>query len=307
MRMDMQYFTDINSYHGLEKTAITLGKFDSLHRGHQRLIQTVQEYALNEKIKSVVFSFDINKENLLTNSERRMHLENQVDCMIQCPFTKAIREMEAEVFIEEILVNKLHASFIVVGKDFQFGYNKRGNADMLSQYAAKYQYKIKILDKELYKGREISSTYVREALRDGNVELANTLLGYRYHVSGIVEHGKKLGRTLGFPTMNIALPERKISPLFGVYACRIKVGGQIYKGIGNVGYKPTVSDENRLLLEVFVFDYHKDAYGENITVEFCAFERAETKFDSVEKLKQQVEQDIAYGKEYFHKSDSDFQ
>ncbi len=297
----MQYFTDINSYCELDETAVTLGKFDSLHRGHQKLIKTVQEYALNNNLKSVVFSFDINKENLLTNQERRAHLDGQVDCMIQCPFTKAIREMEAKIFIEEILVNKLHASCIVVGKDFQFGFKKRGNADMLSYYADKYHYQIKILDKELHEGREISSTYVREALRNGNVELANTLLGYRYHVSGMVEHGKKLGRTLGFPTMNIALPERKISPLFGVYACRILIDGQRYEGIGNVGFKPTVSDEKRLLLEVFVFDYHGDAYGKNIIVEFCAFERAEIKFDSVEKLKQQVNHDIAYAKQYFKK------
>lgn len=122
----MRYYTDINSYQETEKTAVTLGKFDSLHRGHQKLISRVRDCAEKEKLKSVVFAFDMKKETLLTNKERRQHLEEQVDCMIQCPFTKEIREMEAETFIEKILVDTLHASHIVVGTDFYFGHGKRG-------------------------------------------------------------------------------------------------------------------------------------------------------------------------------------
>lgn len=296
----MQYYTDINSYQGLEKTAITLGKFDSLHRGHQRLVQSIQSYAKKKNVKSVVFAFDINKETLLTNQERRNHLETQVDCMIQCPFTKEIREMEAEAFIEKILVEKLHASYIVVGTDFHFGHKKRGNVEMLAQYAEKYHYQLDVLDKELFQGREISSTYIRAALADGDVELANLLLGYPYHMSGVVEHGRRLGRTLGFPTMNIIPADRKIIPRYGVYTCKICIDGEVFTGIGNVGMRPTVTEEKRVLLEVFVFEYDGDAYGKNITVEFCAFERPEKKFDSIEEMKRQVDLDIAFGREYFH-------
>lgn len=295
----MQYYTDINSYQGLEKTAVTLGKFDSLHRGHQRLVQSIQSYAQEKNIKSVVFAFDMNKETLLTNQERRNHLETQVDCMIQCPFTKEIREMEAEAFIEKILIEKLHASYIAVGKDFHFGHKKRGNVEMLARYAETYHYQLEVLDKELFQEREISSTYIRAALADGDAELANLLLGYPYHISGIVEHGRRLGRTLGFPTMNIIPMDRKIVPRFGVYTCKIRIDGEIFTGIGNVGMKPTVTDEKRVVLEVFVFEYAGDAYGKNITVEFCAFERPEKKFDSVEELKRQVDLDIAFGKAYF--------
>ncbi|PWJ52093.1 bifunctional riboflavin kinase/FAD synthetase [Faecalicatena contorta] len=295
----MQYYTDINSYQGLEKTAVTLGKFDSLHRGHQRLVKSIQSYAQKKNVKSVVFAFDINKETLLTNQERRNHLETQVDCMIQCPFTKEIREMEAEAFIEKVLVEKLHASYIVVGTDFHFGHRKRGNVEMLARYAEKYHYQLDVLNKELYQGREISSTYVRAALAEGDVELANLLLGYPYHMSGVVEHGKRLGRTLGFPTMNIIPADRKIVPRYGVYTCKIWIEGEVFTGIGNVGMRPTVTEEKRVLLEVFVFEYDGDAYGKNITVEFCAFERPEKKFDSIEEMKRQVDLDIAFGKAYF--------
>lgn len=297
----MRYYTDMNSYQGNKKTAVTLGKFDSLHRGHQKLISRVQELAGEEHIESVVFSFDMQRESLLTNEERRRHLELQVDCMIQCPFTREIREMDAEAFIEEVLIQKLHASCIVVGTDFHFGHGKRGDVHMLAKYAGVYHYRLEVLEKEMYNGREISSTFVKECLEAGEIERANELLGYSYHMTGIVEHGRRLGRTLGFPTMNVAPADRKIMPLFGVYACKVRVEGQWYCGIGNVGIKPTVTEKHRLLTEVFVFGYQGDAYGTEITIEFCAFERPETRFGSVGELKAQVDRDITFGIEYFQK------
>lgn len=290
----MQYFTDIKAYESSEKTAVTLGKFDSLHRGHQKLIAKVRDLSEQEALKSVVFSFDMNSETLLTNQERREHLEMQVDCMIQCPFTKEIREMEAECFIEEVLVKRLHAAYIVVGSDFRFGHGKKGDSELLKNYATRFGYHLEVLDKELYKECEISSTFVREALQKGEVELGNELLGYTYHMSGVVQPGKRLGRRLGFPTMNITPGERKIMPRFGVYICRILMNGQAYRGIGNVGTKPTVTDQLMPLIEVYVFDYEGDAYGETIRVEFCSFVRPEAKFDSIEALKKQVDQDIEY-------------
>lgn len=295
----MQYYTDINSYQESGNTAVTLGKFDSLHRGHQKLICRVGELARIGQLRSVVFAFDMGKASLLTNEERRHHLERKVDCMIECPFTREIREMEAEAFIEEILVKRLHATHIVVGTDFRFGHGKRGDVNMLAEYADVYHYQLEVLDKELYGCREISSTYIREALESGNPGLANELLGYPYHMSGIVEHGQRLGRTLGFPTMNVAPTDRKIMPKFGVYACKVQIEGMWFCGIGNVGYKPTVTENRRLLTEVFVFGYKGDAYGKAITVEFYDFERPEMKFDSVEQLKAQVDADIAYGMKYF--------
>lgn len=297
----MQYYTDMNSYQGNKKTAVTLGKFDSLHRGHQKLISQIQKFAQEQHLKSIVFAFDMKRESLLTREERRIHLESQVDCLIQCPFTREIKEMEAEVFIKDILIKKLHASYIVVGTDFRFGHGKRGDVSMLAEYATIYNYQLEVLDKERYGSREISSTYIREALTAGKIELANQLLGYPYQMSGIVEHGRRLGRTLGFPTMNIAPSDGKIMPRFGVYTCRVLIDGCWLDGIGNVGIKPTVTEQHRLLVEVFVFGYAGDAYGKEITVVFCTFERPEMKFGSVEELKAQVDSDIAFGEKYFQK------
>lgn len=302
----MQYYTEISACHWSDKSAVTLGKFDSLHRGHQKLISRVCEMARKENLKSVVFAFDMKKDTLLTNEERRIHLENQVDCMLECSFTKAIQDMPAERFIEDVLVKKLHAAYVVVGSDFRFGHQKKGDSQLLEQYAETYGYRVEVIDKETYGEREISSTYIRETLQAGDIKLANSLLGYAYHISGVVQHGKKLGRTLGFPTMNIHQEKRKIVPRFGVYACKVYLDGGIYNGIGNVGMKPTVTEKKEVLTEVFVFDYKGDAYGKTITVEFYNFERPEMKFASVEKLKEQVDADIAYGMEYFQTDSAGF-
>lgn len=299
----MQYLTDINMYQQDGQTAVTLGKFDGLHRGHQKLIEKVREYAsASETIQSVVCAFDMGRDSLLTNEERRLHLENRVDTLIVCPFTKELREMSAERFIEEVLVGQLHAAYIVVGTDFYFGYGKSGDVKLLEKYAEKFGYHLDVIEKEQYRGRDISSTYVRAAMEEGNVRLAEELLGYPYSMCGVVKPGKKLGRTLGFPTMNVAWEERKIAPRFGVYACQIEIDGKMYEGIGNVGVKPTVSKTSELLTEVFVFDYNQDAYGKKIRIFFCEFERPEKKFQSVEELKKNVDADILYGREYFGKN-----
>ena len=169
-------------------------------------------------------------------------------------------------------------------------------------FSEKGGYTLDVIEKERYDQIVISSTYIRDVLSQGNVTLAAELLGYRYGVTGIVRHGRQLGRTLGFPTMNVEPEEKKILPRFGVYVCRINIDGKWYNGIGNVGVKPTVTEEHKRLVEVFVYDYEGDAYGKEITVEFCDFERPEIRFSSVNELKKQVAKDLRYGKDYFKAS-----
>ncbi|WP_306479807.1 bifunctional riboflavin kinase/FAD synthetase [Mediterraneibacter sp.] len=294
----MEYITGIEQYNGKGKTAVTLGKFDGLHKGHQKLIEKICSYS-NKDCKSVLCAFDMHREALMTKRERREYLDGKIDFLIEYPFTKELREMEAEVFIERILCKKLHASHIVVGSDFAFGYGKRGSIEMLEKFSAKKGYTLDVIEKERYDKAVISSTYIREALSQGDMDLAAALLGYPYSVTGIVQHGRQLGRTLGFPTMNIEPEQEKILPRFGVYACRIKMDGRWYNGVGNVGVKPTVTEEHKRLVEVFVYDYEGDAYGKEITVQFCGFERPETKFSSIDELREQVMQDLSYGKEFF--------
>lgn len=277
----MQYIKGMHAYNYPGETAITLGKFDGLHRGHQKLIEKIQRYA-DEDIKSVIFSFDmvpffrengLKKKNLMTSEEKYLHLGNQVDYWIECPFVEAVYTMEAEDFIKNILVDKFHAKYVVVGADFQFGHNKRGDIHMLKEYEEVYGYQLDVVEKEMYHLREISSTFIKEEVERGNMELAEELLGYPYTIVGKVEHGQKLGRELGFPTMNVVPCEEKMLPPNGVYTLHVVIDGKTYMGIGNVGCKPTVSKENVTAVEVFVFDYAGDTYGKTIEIRLHAFVR----------------------------------
>lgn len=296
----MKYITGIQSYHGTKKTAVTMGKFDGLHRGHQKLVDKIREYA-SDDCESVLCAFDMHRDAIMTNRERREHLEGKIDWLIDCPFTKDLKNMEAEDFIRDILCGKLGAAHIAVGRDFVFGHDKRGSVKMLEAFAGEYGYTLDVLEKERYHDIVISSTYIRDALAQGDVELAEKLLGYPYELTGIVQHGQQLGRTLGFPTMNIEPEAQKIMPRYGVYACRVKIDGTWYNGVGNAGVKPTVTDERRRLLEVYVYGYEGDAYGKEVTARFCGFERPEVKFGSVDELKEQVMKDMQYGIDFFNK------
>lgn len=296
----MKYITGIQSYHGTKKTAVTMGKFDGLHRGHQKLVDKIREYA-SDDCESVLCAFDMHRDAIMTNRERREHLEGKIDWLIDCPFTKDLKNMEAEDFIRDILCGKLGAAYIAVGRDFVFGHDKRGSVKMLEAFAGEYGYTLDVIEKERYHDIVISSTYIRDALAQGDVELAEKLLGYPYELTGIVQHGQQLGRTLGFPTMNIEPEAQKIMPRYGVYACRVKIDGTWYNGVGNAGVKPTVTDERRRLLEVYVYGYEGDAYGKEVTARFCGFERPEVKFGSVDELKEQVMKDMQYGIDFFNK------
>ena len=294
----MKYITGIGSYHGTKKTAVTMGKFDGLHRGHQKLVDKIRSYATDE-CDSVLCAFDMHRDAIMTNRERREHLEGKIDWLIDCPFTETITNMEAEDILRDILCAGLNAAHIVVGRDFVFGHNKRGSVEMLERYAPRYGYTVDVVEKERYGDMIISSTYIRDALAQGDVRLAEQLLGYPYELTGPVRHGKQLGRTLGFPTMNVEPEAQKILPRYGVYACRVKIDGEWYNGVGNAGVKPTVTDERRRLFEVYVYGYEGDAYGKEVTVRFCGFERPEVKFGSVEELREQVMKDMQYGIDFF--------
>ena len=282
----MQYVTEIESIKVKKRSAVTLGKFDGLHRGHQKLIERLRDHASDETV-SIVCSFDMGKDMLLTGPEKRKRLEPETDVLIFTSFYERNPADGAET--QRYFEERFHAAYVVVGTDFCFGHEKRGNVEMLRQYADVYGYRLKVVDKEVYDKDVISSTRVRKALEAGKIGLANELLGYRYSVSGVVEHGKQLGRRLGFPTMNVAFEARKKAPRFGVYACRVEIDGIWFPGIGNVGVKPTVTEEMRLLAEVFVLGYDGNAYGKQITVELCDFERPEQKFASVDELKRQTQ------------------
>lgn len=296
----MEYLSGLSGLYIYEETAVTLGKFDGLHRGHQKLIKRTMGYQ-RQGYKSTVFTLDFGrKEMLLTGEERREILEKKgVSYLIDCPFLPEVASMEPEDFIQSVLVDKLHAKKIVVGEDFHFGHNRKGDARLLKELEHIYEYEAEIVRKEKEGDREISSTYIREEIAKGNMEAAGRLLGYPYFVSGEVLHGRHIGSRLLAPTTNLVPTTRKLLPPNGVYISRTLVNGREYGGITNIGYKPTVGEKFRGV-ETYMFDFDEDLYGCDITVQLLKFLRPEKKFDSIDLLREQMKQDIGVGRSFFH-------
>ena len=301
----MEYITGRTDFKIEYNTALTLGKFDGIHKGHQKLLSRVR--SLGPIMKSVVFTFDVNpalavsrKEGtiLTTNEERKAVVERfGIDYLYECPFTEEIRNMEASDFVRKI-VSDLNVRFIAVGSDFGFGHNREGDFRLLQNMSGQLGYKVEVVDKERYLGREISSTYIREVIGKGDMETAEKLLGYPYTVKGIVGYGRQLGRTIGIPTTNVIPIKEKLLPPNGVYVSKVHIEGETHMGVTNIGVKPTVGDENEKGAETFIFDFDKDVYGKNITIELHKFIRPEMKFESLEKLKEQMEKDIEFVRNY---------
>lgn len=305
----MDYVTGTTQFHIEGPSAVSLGKFDGLHRGHQKLIRHVLDQK-KKGLSAVIFTFEKNPtrflsglsgQNIMTNQERKEMLERAgIDCLLECPFLPEVAHMEPEVFVEKVLAGQLHASFVAVGKDFRFGYQRKGDYQLLRQMGENLGFRVEVIEKEKSHGRDISSTYVREALHEGNIPLANELLGYRYFVSGEVLHGREIGRTLGLPTTNLLPPADKLLPPNGVYLTRTFLEDETYYGITNIGYKPTVGGETHKGVETFLFDFEGDLYGKHLTVEFLEFERPEQKFKSLEDLKARILSDVYWGKSKMH-------
>lgn len=303
----MKYIRNTTDFYIEENTVLSLGKFDGIHRGHELLIEHLAAKK-EEGLASAIFTFDIpprkNVEKLeakvLTTNEEKIHIFEHVgiDYVVECPFTKEIMCMEAEAFIEKI-VQQLRVKCMVVGEDFHFGHNRRGNYQMLREYADQYGYEVIVVKKMKEDARDISSTFVREEITKGNIEKANHLLGYRYFVTGVVEHGNQIGRTIGIPTINQIPPEEKLLPPNGVYITEVYIDERKYRGITNVGYKPTIEGKNPIGVETHLLDFKEDVYEKIATVEFVKRVREERKFASIEELKEQMQNDIAFGRAYF--------
>lgn len=305
----MKYIHSVEDFTLENNSAVTLGKFDGIHVGHQKLISIVKEKAKELGLLATTFTFDSiplsicpqkNQHFISTNSERRKFLEDMgIDVEIEYPFTEHFMNTEPEDFIKHIIVEKLHAKIVVVGPDFCFGKGRAGNVDLLSVRGKKYGYETIVVKKERFQDRDISSTYVREELSLGHMETANVLLGRPYCVTGVVCPGKQFGRQMNIPTMNIYPPISKLLPPKGVYVSVTTIDKNSYYGVTNIGTKPTVNDDFMVNVETNLFDYSDDAYGKNIEVQLIHFIRPEMKFASVETLKKQIENDAQFAKSMF--------
>ncbi len=296
----MRVITGTTEFESTEATAISLGKFDGLHIGHQLLVNRILQKK-KEGLKALIFTFDFgDRPMLLLPQERRALLKRWgVDELIECPFVESLIHMEAEDFVREILVKRLHVRYLAVGTDFRFGHNRKGSYQLLEAMQKECGFEVEVVEKACYAGEEISSTRIRRELEQGHMELVNQLLGYTFSVTGEVLHGRQIGRTLGLPTTNLLPETRKLLPPNGVYATRTHIAGEIFEGITNIGYKPTVGVEERKGVETYLFDLDRNLYGDIITVQFYGYERPEHKFDSLEALKARIEQDVAWGRQYF--------
>lgn len=294
----MEYIKIDGEFPRITNSAVTLGKFDGIHRGHRKLVEKVLEQKENGA-QAVLVAFGNSSKTILTKEERCRLLENLgVDILLECPLNERMRHMKAENFVREILVGDLQASYVAVGEDFRFGFERKGNPEMLQEMGRKYGFHTEVLSKEMDGRRKISSTYVREELARGNMEKFTQLMGMDFSVEGYVEHGRGMGHKYLLPTTNLVPPAEKLMPPNGVYISVSHFQDKDYYGITNVGYKPTVG-EKFLGVETYLFDCDEDLYGEYCTVDFKKFLRPEQKFNSLESLKAQLERDADRGREYF--------
>lgn len=303
----MRIIADTTDFKILQPTAVAIGKFDGLHRGHRELLRQLLETKKRGLI-ATIFTFDPPPEVLFgkrqakeitTKEEKRIIFEKMgVDILIEYPLNKQSASIEPEDFVKEVLVDKMHMSYLVAGYDLSFGHKGAGNAELLKRLVPKYGFELKIIDKVCDGGREISSTFIREEVEKGEIAHVTKLLGEPYMVIGQVVHGAKLGRKIGMPTINLLPQKEKMLPPNGVYFSQTIIGEKEYKSITNIGKKPTVSHEEQIGVETYLYEFEQDVYGKTAIVKLLEFKRPERKFTDLEELKQQMIRDINEGREY---------
>lgn len=308
----MRVITGTREFQIEEPTAVTIGKFDGRHKGHQKLLREMLCFKERQGLKAAVFTFDMAPAGVMagrvqtvitTNQERRNKMAKMgIDYLVEFPFDQETAHMQPEEFVSEVLVRQMHARAVVVGTDCSFGYKGKGNAQLLKEMSESCGFEAVIIEKEQDDHRDISSTYVREELDLGNMEKANELLGEPYAIHGVVVHGNHIGGAiLGFPTANILPPPEKHLPPFGVYVSQVLVDGSLYRGVTNIGKKPTVSGESPVGVETFIMGLEENLYGKEIEVQLLNFERPEQKFASLKELKERIEKDKEYAAAYFER------
>ncbi|SHJ59251.1 riboflavin kinase / FMN adenylyltransferase [Tangfeifania diversioriginum] len=300
----MKIYHNINNFEA-KNPVVTIGTFDGVHLGHQKVIARLKEFARKHNGESVIFTFHPhprlvtapNEGNLrlLTTIEEKKQLfeKSGIDHLIVYPFTKTFSELSYSSFVKNILVDKLKTRCLVVGYDHRFGKNREGSFEYLKECAKSYNFKIEKLDALLIDEAHVSSTRIRNALEDGDVEQANKFLGYRFTLHGTVVEGQRVGRKMGFPTANIeASDPHKLIPGYGVYAVEIILSGEKYGGMLNIGTRPTFNNnaDNRSI-EVHIFNFSGDIYNKEITLIFEAKIRDEKKFSGPEALVEQLKKD----------------
>ena len=297
----MKIIEDFKNYTEKTPKVLSLGMFDGVHLGHISIINQLKEKAKEKGLQTALLSFwphprkvfNPNDElKLLTTLEEKISLleKSDIDLLFLKKFDEEFRNLTGEEFIRQILVEKLNAKSIIIGHDHVFGKNKSGNFELLQKLSTELGYEVAQLDAVKEGESNISSTKTRNCLGNGNIISANKMLGYHYSISGKVIDGKKLGRTIGYPTANLEINELKLLPKKGAYIVEVFVKNKFYKGMLSIGTNPTVNGE-KLTVEVYILDFNEDIYSENITINFRDFLHEEIKFESLEKLIERLDED----------------
>jgi riboflavin kinase/FMN adenylyltransferase len=288
----------------------TMGAFDGVHWGHRAVLKQLIDKGRELALPTVVICFEpLPREffapreappRLMSFREKLVVLRQLgLDRVLRIRFDERFRSLAAEDFIEQIFVQGLGVRHLVVGDDLRFGAGRRGDIVMLRAAGANNGFEVGDTASVMMDGARVSSSRIRKALEDNDLELAQGLLGYPYQMSGKVVYGRQLGRTLGLPTANLEL-HRSRAPMSGVYAVDVLgAAGQLVQGVANVGTRPTIGDREKALLEVHLLDFNGDLYGRHIDVIFRHKIREELKFDSIDELKRRIEEDISVARQWF--------
>ncbi len=300
----MQVHSQLNNLPAFRNAVITIGTFDGVHTGHQHILQQLQEAAAACNGETVIITFDPHPREvlagdksvrLLTTLEEKISLLAHwgIHHLVVVPFTREFSELSATAYLEDFLISTFRPHTIIIGYDHRFGHNREGGLELLEAEQEKYGFQLLEIPQQVIHDAAVSSTRIRKSLQEGDVALASELLGYPYFLNGVVVHGDKMGRQLGFPTANIQLNDyRKLIPAQGVYAVTVDTGdGHLHKGALNIGTRPTFNG-TELRIEVFILDFDREIYGSPIRVDFLAFIRSDRKFDNVEALIVQMKNDV---------------
>ena len=299
----MKVYTNIEDFKNVNNPVVTTGTFDGVHLGHQKIISRLKDIAKGNKGETVLLTFyphprmvlfpEDNELKLLNTQEEKIELLEKygVDHLIIYPFTKEFSRLTSVEFVRNILVNRIKTKRLVIGYNHHFGRNREGTFEHLKEYGPLYGFEVEEIPAEDIDRIEISSTKIRKALQTGDVKIATSFLGHLFSLNGKVVEGLKLGRKIGYPTANIVIENKyKLIPADGIYAVKIKHDSEMYSGMLSIGNNPTVVGKGRSI-EVNIFDFDKDIYGDEVTIYFVERLRDEVKFNGLDELKIQLAKD----------------
>jgi riboflavin kinase / FMN adenylyltransferase len=310
----MKVYKGIAEFQQQSYAVVTSGTFDGVHKGHLKILSRLKDIARENNGQTVVITFwppprkilkpQMEETKALTTMEEKMEIleEQGIEHLLIIPFTHEFSQLSSEEFIRQILINTIGTKKLVIGYDHRFGKNREGSFEFLNKNASRYGFSIEEIPRQEIEDMVISSTNIRAALSAGNVDTAKEYLGRPYSIKGKVIHGNKLGRTLGYPTANVYVEDPdKLIPQDGVYAVHVRHEDKIYGGMLNIGNNPTIEGKGRSI-EVNLFNFNEEIYGEYLTLEFVSFLRKEEKYSSLDQLTEQLRKDERNAKKALHLS-----